>query len=801
MKPVRALTVLLLFLPMVVGTSGASVAAGAPQDATPEPTAHQFGLVPTGGGGSDLAAVGDLQQEARRRAFASGQKSTFAAAAVGEFSALRERFTPPSKPDPGFVDECETTPAAGSQFGHIKNRIEWCATYIAFDFEFKLGDGGRIGFFYMPVTLIGYGRDDGVRNVVLFMKPQYVVFGGTYTPLSMVAFDVDCTHTTPGCGTVGDDIRLPVSQWLLHSQTNTWVSWQVTSDETVSTLQDLALFHPFNFEFKGKDGHEADSNDFFIRCDSATYFANRPKACIFHDVVPHLQYRIRNSDGSSTNIREVAEHIRQAFDDPDSTYPLNPERPKIIPGKYVGFDDGRYIERIPTDGPIYSANGVEKDRACQRRPPYEDTGLPTPPATPDEQCDEYPFASTRQGAAHPVWDFSVKAVTRGQNASAGNALVQFYRDDRILYSDHYPQGEWLDMFYVEIIPGGEGGGAGGGAPIIDHPPVVDAGPNMTGDEGSAVELRGSARDLFSTPEVTWSYVAGSGVDPGTTCAFSDPNAPITTFTCTDDGVFTVRLTATDGVNAPVSDTTTVELANIPPTITAVAPAAWSVFRVGQAVPVSASFTDAANDTHTCEIGWDDTTSDTFAAASHRCDRTHTYQQPGMYTVQLTVNDDDGGRATATNLLIVYDPDGGFATTGAYLESPVGALTTDPTVTGSLHVQLNPKYQPDNEGPVPSGGKVSAALASTGFSLDSVNLDWLVVTPGGRIAVKGTAASGYGFIAYAYDEPDRVRLVVWPLSTGDHPAGTIVYDNRAGNNYDLDLADPQPLSGGSVQVHV
>jgi hypothetical protein len=156
------------------------------------------------------------------------------------------------------------------------------------------------------------------------------------------------------------------------------------------------------------------------------------------------------------------------------------------------------------------------------------------------------------------------------------------------------------------------------------------------------------------------------------------------------------------------------------------------------------------------------------------------------------------------MVIVYDPDGGFATAGAYLDSPAGALVSTPDAAGRLHVQLNPKYRPGDPGPAARGGKVSAKLSSTSFSLDSTTVDWLVVTPSGTVAVKGTATvngeSGYGYVAYGYDDPDKLRLVVWSLSEGAYPATSVTYDNRKGSDYDLDLANPQELSGGSFQAH-
>lgn len=155
-------------------------------------------------------------------------------------------------------------------------------------------------------------------------------------------------------------------------------------------------------------------------------------------------------------------------------------------------------------------------------------------------------------------------------------------------------------------------------------------------------------------------------------------------------------------------------------------------------------------------------------------------------------------------MIVYDPNGGFSTEGGFFNSPAGALTADPSAADKLTLEFNPDYLPGDTGPTVSGGKVSATLHGSAFSLDSTTLDWLVVTPDDKVAVKGTGTvngqPGYGFVAYGFNNPDKVRLVVWPLSSGPYPQQTLTYDNRAGADYDLDLSNPQPLDGGSLQIH-
>jgi endonuclease/exonuclease/phosphatase family metal-dependent hydrolase len=376
------------------------------------------------------------------------------------------------------------------------------------------------------------------------------------------------------------------------------------------------------------------------------------------------------------------------------------------------------------------------------------------------------------------------------------------------YSDHDPL--WADVTFTY-----DDGGGGGGDPLpedpVDFPPNVDAGPSVFGVEGAPIALRGSASDRESRPTLTWTYEPAGDVDPGTSCSFADPSAAQTSIVCNDDGVFTATLTARDGVNPPASDSTQVTVRNSAPKLSLTSPTPWQVFRVGTPVNLTAPFTDAGQDAHTCMVNWDDGNGDeAYPASARSCDRAHTFPQAGMYTINVTVTDDDGGSDTEQVMIVVYDPDGGYPTAGGLLEvppeivSPAGALPSAPTSSGKAHFQMNPKYQPGDPGPAPSTGKVSFTFPDAGFSLDSTSLDWLVVAPGGKAAVKGVGTvngtPGYGFVVYGYDEPDSFRLVVWPLANGFIPGGTLAYDNVEGAGYDLDVADPQPISMGSISIH-
>jgi len=83
--------------------------------------------------------------------------------------------------------------------------------------------------------------------------------------------------------------------------------------------------------------------------------------------------------------------------------------------------------------------------------------------------------------------------------------------------------------------------------VSNFPPVVNAGGNVSGNRNSAIALHGTVTDGDSSPTVQWSTASP-------VCTFGNPNVADTTITCTAGGVVAATLTATDGVNGPVSDT-------------------------------------------------------------------------------------------------------------------------------------------------------------------------------------------------------------------------------------------------------
>jgi PKD repeat protein len=150
----------------------------------------------------------------------------------------------------------------------------------------------------------------------------------------------------------------------------------------------------------------------------------------------------------------------------------------------------------------------------------------------------------------------------------------------------------------------------------------------------------------------------------------------------------------DGINAPVVRTATLTVGNAVPVITTPATPSAPLVPDGSTVSVGLSFADpGTNDTHTASVNWGDastspgTVVETAGAGS--VSRSHVYAAPGLYTVVVTVTDDNGGSATSTTQIRVNSsptvsaggPYSGVEGTGV----PLNGTVTDPdgdTVTVS-----------------------------------------------------------------------------------------------------------------------
>ena len=323
--------------------------------------------------------------------------------------------------------------------------------------------------------------------------------------------------------------------------------------------------------------------------------------------------------------------------------------------------------------------------------------------------------------------------------------------------------------------------------ITNQPPVVEAGENIVGTEGTAVAFSGVYTDEGDAGVHTIEWAFGDG---------STAPELETTHIYTDDFSGTATFTVTDEKGAAGEDTVGVTIANVPPAISIVNVPLTPV-AVGAVVSASASFTDpGAADTHTALWSWDESVTSAGTVAAGSVTGTHTYTSAGVFQVKVTVTDDDGGSDTETaqTFVVVYDPSAGFVTGGGWIQSPPGAYTAAPTMTGKANFGFVSKYQ---KGATVPTGQTQFEFHAADFTFHSTTYDWLVIA-GTRAQYKGSGTvngnGDYGFLLTAVDgSPDLFRLKVWDKTTD-----TIVYDNKLGAADDSNQATA--IGGGSIVIH-
>jgi len=230
--------------------------------------------------------------------------------------------------------------------------------------------------------------------------------------------------------------------------------------------------------------------------------------------------------------------------------------------------------------------------------------------------------------------------------------------------------------------GRDGGGSATLADCIDVSilarPVVTTG-SFGGVLGSTPE--GSSFNLSGTADhgdTTWSATGGTG-----TCTFTNAGSPTTDVTCTDDGDYTITLTANDHVNLPQSANGTLHVSNVDPN--AALTLSPGPHPLAQPVNASVAISDPGADTFTCELDWGDGAPAPGVVTGNTCTGSHTYSAGGPYSVSATVTDDNGGTDADSQPVAIDAPPTAHARPAAGNEGSPVPLVVDTTDDGSIVV--------------------------------------------------------------------------------------------------------------------
>jgi PKD repeat protein len=188
-----------------------------------------------------------------------------------------------------------------------------------------------------------------------------------------------------------------------------------------------------------------------------------------------------------------------------------------------------------------------------------------------------------------------------------------------------------------------------GGPCNRAPSVAVGGPYMV-DEGSPVALSLSAADPDGDA-LSLSWDLGDGT--------FDTGALPTWHEYADDGTYTVSVTAADPAGLSATLATTVQVANVRPTV---APIAGASLVEGEVYTASVSFTDPGADRWSATVDYGDgSPPQTLELSAKTAVLAHRYAASGTYTVRVAVRDDD-------------DPTPGTATAAVTVNTVGGAMT-------------------------------------------------------------------------------------------------------------------------------
>jgi hypothetical protein len=229
-------------------------------------------------------------------------------------------------------------------------------------------------------------------------------------------------------------------------------------------------------------------------------------------------------------------------------------------------------------------------------------------------------------------------------------------------------------------------------------------------------------------------------------------------------------------------------------------------QVNTQVNASASFTDVGVlDTHTGIWDWGDGTTSAGTVSESGGSGTilgsHTYSTPGVYTIELTLTDDNGESDSATfRYVVIYEPTGGFVVGGGWIDFPEGAYAVDPSLTGTANFGFTSKYA---NGATTPTGKTNFMFHVAHFDFSSTSYEWLVVA-GAKAKYKGTGTVNgegeYGFMLSAIDGQieggggvDKFRMRIWDKATD-----MIIYDDQFGSEEDAETTNV--IGGGNIKIH-
>src|SRR6266850_1166614 len=346
-------------------------------------------------------------------------------------------------------------------------------------------------------------------------------------------------------------------------------------------------------------------------------------------------------------------------------------------------------------------------------------------------------------------------------------------------------------------------------------------------EGTPISLNSTVTDPSAADTAAGFTYSWTVTKNGSTVASGSGTS--LNFTPNDNGTYAVTLSVTDKDGSAGSVSASIVVSNVAPVIPSGGVTGPTVpLALGTPSTVVANFTDAGTmDTHTCLFAWDDLSTTSVSGSpgvsetngSGSCRATRTFAGPGVYNVNVTVTDGDGGSISArvSQYVVIFDPAEGSVSGSGWIDSLPGAYLPNPALVGKAKFGFESKYKRGASVPT---GQTEFNFKAAKFKFKSTVYEWLVIsgskaqyTGSGVVRVHDSSHSGddecendnhwrqwtgdYKFILTAQDGglsdgKDKFRIKIVDKATLQ-----VIYDNKRGESDDMDVASPQIISGGRI----
>ncbi|MFI1539206.1 NucA/NucB deoxyribonuclease domain-containing protein [Streptomyces anandii] len=372
--------------------------------------------------------------------------------------------TPPARPsvsatsgdgyDRYTLDECrKKDDGSPGQQWYYHNHFSSCGVARG-NYLYLMGrDNTPVAWYTFRITVLGAGYRDQKKMHYELYTDQWTPHGAV-DPTARIGITLSCAGVK--CETTGGVDDSMIEEWITDPGKKVTADFDTMGappdrNDTGHYPQDRVSHHQFEVNVVSPLRTVPRGMTQRFRCDEPDngYGGTMKPGCIYDQVPATMHY-------SYKKYPNLAKHIYDAQKHPKSTYPAStfPGLNLVIPGDRDAAPANRKpLRRLYPGMDSYAESYYENNRTTVS------TSCAALTPKSGEECDEYPFASTWEGAYFHTkhndpsdpdfkWYYSVRYIPgKTENGPGGTDLASWYVQDHILASDPF----WVK---IDDIPEG-----------------------------------------------------------------------------------------------------------------------------------------------------------------------------------------------------------------------------------------------------------------------------------------------------------------------------------------------------------